>query len=243
MITVREEWRNVKIGARFGRLTIVGWQFRIRGATGYTTWQCVARCVCGGVCVVGVMNLIRGLSTSCGCYAKEVSASNGKRRRRHGETRQALHVVWINIKARCYNCHHAAYANYGGRGIKMDAQWRDSYETFRDYCVAHGYSAGMQIDRYPDKDGNYEPGNIRFCTSRDNNRNRRNTLYVTAWGETKSLMEWAGDVRCVVTSDTLRRRITGGVRNNAWKPERALSTPPLARADRFVVPVCVLQET
>ena len=144
---------------------------------------------------------------SCGCYRDHVSKENGKANTRHGETGTPLHNLWHLMKQRCYDSNQRSYPNYGGRGIKVYRKWKNNYELFRDYALAQGYKPGLQIDRYPDNNGNYRPGNIRFVTCKVNQRNRRDNIVLTAFGESKTLVEWSEDDRCEVTYNTLWDRV------------------------------------
>lgn len=229
MVKLRESWRNVKIGAEFHFLTVLGQHFRTRNNIGDTFWSCVVECKCGNVKVVSVSDLPRGFQMSCGCHRVAVGIKNGKSRKRHGETGTTLHNLWHLIKLRCTDTCQKNYALYGGRGVTIHPEWYESYEVFRDYALANGYRPGLQADRYPDVDGNYEPGNVRFVTCKENSRNRRNTPFVTAFGETKCVMEWSEDSRCKVSFKTLYSRLTGSRGKVKWNPEAAISTPSLPR--------------
>ncbi len=82
-----------------------------------------------------------------------------------------LRQVYKDIKRRCSNLKCKDYKNYGGRGIKNLFK---SSDEFVDYVVnkLRINLCNLQIDRI-DNDGNYEPGNIRFVTCKENCNNRR----------------------------------------------------------------------
>lgn len=81
-----------------------------------------------------------------------------------------LYRTWVSIKTRCFNPNAANYQYYGGRGITMCDEWRDSFEAF---ALAVGPKPdGTSIDRI-DNDGNYQPGNVRWATHSEQMRNRR----------------------------------------------------------------------
>jgi hypothetical protein len=57
----------------------------------------------------------------------------------------------------------------------------------------------------------YSPNNCCWVTPKKNNRNRRNNHLLTAFGETKTLVEWSEDSRCIVSQNTLHYRIKAGM--------------------------------
>jgi hypothetical protein len=81
------------------------------------------------------------------------------------------YAVWTGIKMRCFNPNATGYKYYGGRGITMCERWRRSYSAFRA-DVGPRPSRAHSIDRI-DNDGNYEPGNVRWATYRQQARNKR----------------------------------------------------------------------
>lgn len=203
-------------GVRFGRLEVLGTAFRA-AVSKRPTWCCVVRCECGRPPdVICTSSLTGGLTRSCGCLRRELV---GAKRRTHGGSTDGLCRIWYDIRKRCRDDGCSAFKNYGGRGITIDPQW-DTYESFRDWSLANGYAEGLQIDRI-DNDGPYSPDNCRWTTRKVNMRNMRRNTVLTAFGERKTMVEWAEDARCQVGYSTLRERIKVGVR-----PEVAILTPP-----------------
>lgn len=123
--------------------------------------------------------------------------------------------VWSTMWQRCTNAGHKNWIHYGGRGIWVTEQWR-SFERFMA-DVGPRPSPNHQIDRI-DNDGPYSPENCRWVTRSAQARNRRDTVWLTAWGETKTRAEWIEDPRCRVGLSTLRWRLARG-----WSVEEALS--------------------
>lgn len=103
-----------------------------------------------------------------------------------------LYGVWVAMMHRCYDPKRAKYKDYGGRGIIVSNEWHDP-NCFIDWAESNGYEPGLQIDRI-NNDESYSPGNCRFVTPKTNARNRRNTVYLTIRGETKSVAEWCETV-------------------------------------------------
>lgn len=215
---VPENKRAVQPGQVFGRLTVEGLPFYLYRAGNpgrlKRVQHVVCSCVCGRPNKIYMVTFISRLRTfSCGCVKPS--------KRTHGESRTALFRRWTMMKSRCYCKTAANYHRYGGRGIFVCDEWRHSYAAFRDWSARHGYRPELDIDRI-DNDGPYSPENCRWVSRSTNLGNRRNTVRLTAFGETKTLADWFSDYRCAVqVAGTLYRRVT----RLGWDHERALVTP------------------
>jgi hypothetical protein len=73
---------------------------------------------------------------------------------------------------RCEQPTHIGYKDYGGRGITVCKRWRESYAAFLA-DMGRKPSLKHSIDRYPDNDGDYEPGNCRWATAKEQSANQR----------------------------------------------------------------------
>lgn len=93
------------------------------------------------------------------------------------------------MKARCENPKNPKYRIYGKRGIKVCEEWHD-FETFYDWAVENGYERGLTIDRI-NVNGDYEPDNCRWATIREQNNNKRNTIFILAYGQMRTISEWS----------------------------------------------------
>ncbi len=109
---------------------------------------------------------------SCGCSSIELRKGEKNKNFKHGESKTKLFGVWHSVKNRIFYKKQKDYKNYGGRGITICPEWTESYIVFRDWALSHGYQEGLEIDRI-DPDGNYEPNNCRWVTSKENMRNRK----------------------------------------------------------------------
>lgn len=121
-----------------------------------------------------------------------------------------LRTIWKGMIARCENARLDEYKNYGLRGIKVCHDWRSSFDSFKKWAISCGYKDNLSLDRFPDNNGNYEPGNCRWATRSQQARNTRRNISLTAFGEKKVLKDWANDSRCLVSYQTLLYRINSG---------------------------------
>ena len=85
---------------------------------------------------------------------------------------ERLDNIYRGMKQRCYNPNHKAYRNYGGRGIAICDEWKNSSKPFFEWAIANGYEEHLTLDRL-DNDGKYEPSNCRWITPREQCYNRR----------------------------------------------------------------------
>lgn len=108
----------------------------------------------------------------------------------HGLTGTRIQNIWQQMIRRCYSPRSSAYRKYGACGITVCPEWRKSLRTFhRD--MGDPPSPQHTLDRYPDKHGNYEPGNCRWATRKQQARNSRINRNLTLNGKTYSVAEWA----------------------------------------------------
>ncbi len=101
----------------------------------------------------------------CACIINATTHGDSKRGKR-----ERLFIIWDGMRTRCRG--GKDYENYGGRGIKVCDDWNGSYQIFKTWALSHGYSKHLSIDR-KNNDGNYEPDNCRWATSKEQSNNRR----------------------------------------------------------------------
>lgn len=188
----------VAIGQKSGRLTVIDPEAGTRGKARAALCQCE----CGRKKLVDVWQIANQVTRSCGCLVVDVASELSLR---HGEEGTRLYVIWNGMKRRCHTPSAGNWHRYGGRGISVCKEWIDSYEAFRDWAISAGYADNLQIDRI-NNDGNYGPENCRWVTSSVNANNRGNHHRLAAFGETKTLAEWARDPRCRISISALKQR-------------------------------------
>lgn len=196
-------------GHRFERITVLSF-CEIRNHAVY--WNCI--CDCGAKTIVKGSNLLSGRTKSCGCYQKDAAKEFMTK---HGQTDSRLHNIWIQMRSRCDKPFNQAYGAYGGRGISVCAEWQ-SFDNFFNWSIKNGYAEDLSIDRV-DVNGNYEPGNCRWATRKQQCRNTRSNRLITYCGETHCVAEWAE------ITGIQRDVLTARVGKLHWDTCRALTTP------------------
>lgn len=152
-------------GRTFERLTAISFEKRKRPG-----WNC--ECSCGKKSWARTSHLLSGKVKSCGCYSRSTRLTHGHRT---GRKKSPEFRAWLGAKDRCYNKNSTGYSLYGGRGIVMFEEWKNDFVSFLNYIGPR--PEGMSLDRI-DCNGNYEPGNVRWATPKEQANNQRRTKII-----------------------------------------------------------------
>lgn len=208
----------IEKGKKYNFLELTG-NYEYRGKVIYVE----VKCVCGKIKLVRYASLKINETKSCGCQRKGLISklfnkhgmSNSIDRKNH-----PIYTAYHNMIDRCTKETATGFKDYGGRGITVCKSWTNSFTNFKKWALSNGWQQGLTLDR-KDTDGNYTPYNCRWVTKKRQQNNRRCNINITAFGETKTLVEWSEDSRCMVRYDGLKVR----VKKMGWDSERAITTP------------------
>ncbi len=175
----------------------------------------VCQCSCGSPQrTIALYRLKSGKSQSCGCRRAECS-------RTHGLSDSPEYGIWGRIKSRCEDTANPAYRYYGARGISLSAEFHD-FGAFIEH-VGRKPSPESEIDRI-NNNGNYERGNLRWTTRKEQMRNTRANHFLEFDGQSRTVAEWAE--RTGIKVGTLTQRLEMG-----WNTADVL-TRPVAKTAR-----------
>ena len=163
-------------------------------------------------------DLRSGKSLQCKSCSHSVKKSHGAELQYPSE-----YQSWQSMIARCTNPNNKDYPRYGGRGITVDLMWLSSFEAFL-MMMGRKPTPEHTIDRIDGTKG-YMPGNCRWATRDEQNRNLSSNIPLTIDGETKVVTEWARDPRCTVSEFTLYKRIARG-----WTDAKKIVFTPSRRS-------------
>lgn len=173
-------------GQKFERLTVVSKE--LPDSTGSIIWKC--KCECGKDVYARGNALRKGLVKSCGCYKKDILPTINTK---YKDCPKRLYKIYYGMLGRCYSEGNSAYNNYGGRGIQVCSEWKNSFTSFWEWSINNGYSAKLSIDR-KDNEAEYSPDNCRWVSDYEQSRNKRSSVFLTLNNKTLPIEIWAKDL-------------------------------------------------
>ena len=173
-------------GRVFSRLTVL--HYAGKSECKHTLWACKCSCEAGSLIVACAGDLKNGKTNSCGCYrrdkTKEAVTTHGYS---VGQAPDYLYRNYHQLLTRCYNKNDAAYPYYGGRGIEVKFSGPKEYVEWVRRELGER-PEGSSLDRI-DTNGHYEPGNLRWTTTKGQGRNKRSNHLVSYQGRDMTIAE------------------------------------------------------
>ena len=202
-------------GKKFGRLSVIVYAYSKKPHGCY--WLC--KCDCENKTIVLAYALTSGNTKSCGCLHKEIMSKLNKGRTgakhysfKHGLINTPEYNAWSVMFKRCGNPNRKDYKLYGGRGITVCERWSD-------FLVFLGDMGAKPTDKHSidriDNNGNYEPLNCRWATSKEQANNRSTNINLSYEGLNLTIAAWADKIG--INRTTLYARYHRG-----WTTERIL---------------------
>jgi hypothetical protein len=181
-------------GERFGKLVIIE---ETKTSDNHRAYLC--KCDCGVLRIIPPSRLVFGNTLSCGCYGREIHT-------KHGLSKTPLYAVWKLMCKRCYDKTNKDFYLYGERDIKIFIEWKNDFKAFYSWAINNGWKKGLQIDRI-NNNGDYEPTNCRWVTSKVQSNNTRRNILVTYERKQYTLSQLCEKLN--MNYSTIYYRITG----------------------------------
>lgn len=134
------------------------------------------------------------------------------------EEHKRLWYIWNGVKKRCLFENDARYFQYGGRGIKLCEEWKESFDNFAEWALSNGYNDTLTIERI-DVNGDYCPENCKWITLKEQAANKRDTIWIDYHGRRVQLMKLCEEKN--LNYDPIHNRIMC----LGWDAEKAIDTP------------------
>lgn len=214
------------VGKKYGRLTVVEYAGRKKSASGGRQYYWRCNCSCGNTTVVQGSDLKSRNTISCTCLRNENTA---RLKLRHGCARvgqkHPIYSCWEGMWARCTRPKNPSYPWYGAKGISVCERWREFENFFED--MSPEWKRGLEIDRISSK-GNYEPGNCKWSTRKEQMRNVADNVWYELDGVRKVATDWCVDIGGNHRIITQRLRL-------GWTLRKSLTTPARIQRNSHVL--------
>jgi hypothetical protein len=172
------------------------------------------RCDCGKESMVMQRERTGELATVC-CRRCNATSNKTKHGHASGGCISRTYNSWASMIQRCENEDFCRYRLWGGKGVKVCVRWHD----FSSFLADMGERPiGKTLDRFPNKSGNYEPGNCRWATPKQQANNLTTNRLLTIGSRTMTMSEWAES--CGISGDTIQARLRRG-----WSEDDAVNRP------------------
>lgn len=169
-------------------------------------------CFCGNKFSARVDHVSSKRIGSCGCNAKNNAFIHGYAR---VKKQFPEYICWASMKQRCGDPKHKSYKNYGGRGIGVCERWMHSFENFLE-DMGNRPTKLHSVDRI-NVNGNYEPGNCRWATKKQQMRNMTTNRMLEFDNKIQCVSDWAEEVNIAAT--VISKRLARG-----WSINKSLTT-------------------
>jgi hypothetical protein len=194
-------------GMKFGRLTAIRVVHKTQRGN---MWLC--ECECGKETCALPNSLTSGNTSSCGCLNRERILVHGfLASHRKSPLFRKAYMAWSNMKQRCYNPKNVRFYMYGARGIMVCDSWIKDFKAFIDH-IGFPPSLSHSVDRI-NSNGNYQPGNVRWATIKEQQSNTRRNVFLTINGVTKCRAHWAREIG--MSENGFKRRVNSGLTGDA----------------------------
>lgn len=135
----------------------------------------------------------------------------------HGMSKVLEYSKWKGMKARCRD---AKEVHHHGKGIHVCSEWINDFPRFYAH-IGPMPTPQHTVDRWPDANGNYESGNVRWATAKQQANNRCTNRMVVYRGAEMTFAEALDASGHIVSQSLAWTRVDWG-----WEVDRALDTPP-----------------
>jgi hypothetical protein len=186
-------------------------ELETRTADNHILWECL--CACGIVCSYKATLVRTNKIVSCRkCSIKRTAEKN----KTHGMRHTKEYRTWIAIKNRCLTVSSKDFKRYGGKGLEIEKDWIDSFESFYNH-IGQCPSQKHSIDRIDNSKG-YLKGNVRWATTQEQARNKSESVFVTDGSDVFHINEVA--VKLGITRGAAHLRLKRGKLNGYTKYAR-----------------------